>query len=282
MLDIVVFNVEHGQSIFFYPQGKPDYSMFVDCGNTPEFEPIDEVTQLLPKDHLGRFVLGNLTLTNYDHDHFSGLSYLMSKAFITTIRFARNISTQELIVAKPERTDALDRICYLQDNYIHPAPLHIPPYTVETFSLPRHCFPDGECDTNNLSQIVFVSYGGSVVCVAGDVEADGWAQLLLNENFKTWLRSTNVFIAAHHGRKNGYAQEAFAFCGPECIIFSDKKTVVRRKGMTQLYANHVVGTGVLLSNQRSLVRRKVLTTRSDGHIFLRFSLGGVRNYRNLA
>lgn len=284
MLDIVIFNVEHGQSVFFYPQGSPTYGMFVDCGNTQEFNPVDAILSwgLLPTDQMGRPVLSNLTLTNYDHDHFSGLPYLMSKALITTIRFARNISSQELKITKPEQTDALNKVCALQDAYIHPTPYHVPPYTVATFSLPRHCFPDGKCDTNNLSQIVFVSYGGCVICISGDVEKEGWEQLLKQPEFVAWLKATNVLIAAHHGRVNGYAEEMFDHCSPECVILSDKKVVHgTQDGMSQTYANRVSGNGIFLANQRSFTPRKVLTTRNDGHIWVQFAADGTRIYKNI-
>lgn len=281
MLDVVVFNVEHGQSIFFYPRSAPAYSMFVDCGNTQDFEPIDRMVSLLPLNQAGRPVLSNLTLTNYDHDHFSGLPYLMSKVHIETVRFAKNLSTPELIALKPERTEALDNVCYIKDTYIHDALHHQPPYTVMTFSLPKYCFPDGQCTTNNLSQIVFVSYEGSVICICGDVEEAGWNQLLLQDNFQAWLRATNVLVAAHHGRENGYAEEIFSHCSPECIIISDKGMAHgTQEGMSQAYATHVIGNGIALSDQQPLFLRKVVTTRSDGHIVLTFSPGGVREYRN--
>jgi beta-lactamase superfamily II metal-dependent hydrolase len=284
MMDVIVFDVEHGQSLFFYPRTHPEYGMFVDCGNTSDFEPVDAVIRWgwLPKDQVGRYLLSNLTLTNYDHDHFSGLPYLVSKAHIATIRFARNVSTQELKATKPVQTDALNRLCHLQDTYTAPAPNHIPPYTVATFSLSRQCFPKDECDTNNLSQIVFVSYGGSTICISGDVEAVGWSQLLQNPDFRNRLRVTNVFVAAHHGRENGYASEVFDHFAPECIIFSDK-TVVHgtQEGMAQSYANHVAGNGIFLGNQGRSTARKVLTTRNDGHLWLRFLPDGKREYRNL-
>ena len=284
VLDIIIFNVEHGQSVFFYPQDSPAYGMFVDCGNTKDFNPIDCVLAwgLLPKDQMGRPVLSNLTLTNYDHDHFSGLPYLMSKALIATIRFARNITSQELISIKPEKTDALSKVCTLQSTYIYPASFHVPPYAVATFSLPRHCFPNGECDTNNLSQIVFVRYGGSVICISGDVEKEGWEKLLTQPEFVAWLRATNVLVAAHHGRINGYAEEIFDYCSPECVILSDKKmTHGTQEGMSQVYANRVVGKGIFLTNHRSLMPRKALTTRNDGHIWIQFSANGTRVYKNI-
>lgn len=285
MLDIVIFNVEHGQCIFFYPRTHPSYGMLVDCGNTQSFEPIDALIRwnLVPKNSMGQLVLSNLTLTNYDHDHFSGLPYLRSKVFVETIRFARNVSTDELKESKPDTTDALEHLCYLQDTYTNAAPYHLPPYTVETFSLPRHCFPGGDCDTNNLSQIVFVSYGGSTICISGDLEVAGWEQLLQREDFQQRLRATNVMVAAHHGRANGYASEVFQYCFPECIIFSDKRMIHgTQDGMAASYANHVTGNGVVLNNRTGWGPRKILTTRSDGHLQVQFSPDGRRGYGNIA
>jgi beta-lactamase superfamily II metal-dependent hydrolase len=284
MMDVIVFNVEHGQSIFFYPRSQPQYGMFVDCGNTQDFNPVDQVIEwnLIPE-NAGSRVLGNLVITNYDHDHFSGLPYLMSKVGISTVRLAKNISSQELFNTKPIRTEALEKVCHLKDTYTADATFHLPPYKVATFSLPRTCFPNGECDTNNLSQVVFVEYGGSVICIGGDLEADGWVQMLLQPGFTDWLRRTNVFVAAHHGRENGHAEEIFEHCTPECVILSDKRIVHgTQEGMASAYASRVTGDGVYLANQRSLTPRKVLTTRSDGHIWVCLENTGARIYRNIA
>ena len=81
MMDIVIFNVELGQCIFFYPRNHAEYGLMVDCGNTPKFEPIDKLLEwnLLPKktnNYPLKRILKILIITNYDQDHFSGLSYL--------------------------------------------------------------------------------------------------------------------------------------------------------------------------------------------------------------
>ena len=282
MLDIIVFNVSHGQSIFVYPQTHPDYGMLIDCGNTEDFNPVDFLLQhaLIRGDGYGLPTLSNLTLTNYDHDHFSGLPYLMGKVFVKTITFPQNLSSQDLRSMKPEQTVALDKICYLKDTYTVPATLHRPPYQVVAFSLTRDCFPGGLCDTNNLSQVVFVAYGGSVICISGDVEEHAWAQLLTRPDFQAWLKATKVFVAAHHGRESGYAEEVFSHCSPEVIVLSDKPVVHgTQEGMSQTYANHVAGNGVRLLQPPTLTPRKVLTTRNDGHIWVQFDLMGGRQYR---
>jgi beta-lactamase superfamily II metal-dependent hydrolase len=111
MLEILVFNVGAGQCIFFYPNGQPEYTMLVDCHESDSFIPIDF---LLARNLLhyngARHVLSNLTVTNYDHDHFSGLPKIMERVHIDTVRLPKNISSEELKEIKEESTDALEKI----------------------------------------------------------------------------------------------------------------------------------------------------------------------------
>ena len=284
MLDIIVFNVEHGQSIFVYPQGAPEYGMLIDCGNTSDFNPIDLVIQwkLLPIDPTGRYVLRNLALTNYDHDHFSGLPYLRSRVHIATTFLAPNVSASELLAIKPEKTEALEHLCYLKNTYTGTVQNYAPPYRIVPFSLTKNQFLGEQWDTNNLSQVIFVQYGGSTICVCGDLEKAGWERMLQNVNFRSWLQSTDILVAAHHGRENGHAEEIFGFCKPECVILSDKAIVHRtQEGMAQAYASRTRGDGVTLVSAPTVQRRKVLTTRNDGHIWVQLAPGNGRIYRTL-
>ncbi len=286
MLEIIIFNVEHGQCIFFYPQSNPEYGMFIDCGNTPDFEPIDFLIKQNLIHHNGqKYVLGNLTLTNYDHDHFSGIPHLRSKAHIWTIQFAKNLNSQEIIAQKPQITDALKHICDLKENYtFSPVTGFTPPYVKEAFSLTKSHLSRQEATINNLSQMAFVEYGGNVICIAGDLEKNAWEILLKNNvSIKEWLARTDVLIAAHHGRENGYAEEIFDHCFPECVVISDK-TIMHgtQEGMSQTYSNHVLGDGVVLLSGDPSQKRKVLTTRSDGNIWIRFGNNGIREYRTFS
>ncbi|QQR55039.1 hypothetical protein IPG41_00460 [Candidatus Peregrinibacteria bacterium] len=280
MLDVIIFNVELGQSIFFYPRNNPEYGMFVDCGHTQDFHPLDFLLEanLI---HLNENVhtLGNLTLTNYDHDHFSGLPYLLEKTNIWTVRLPKNIHEDELEKIKPEKTEALEKVCHLKRTYTGSAENHVPPYKISTFSLEKKDFPGAEINTNHLSQVVFVEYGGSTICISGDLEVPAWEKILMDREVKEWLQKTDIYVAAHHGRENGYAEEIFEHCSPECIILSDKKIMHgTQEGMVQRYSNRVLGDGVAFNRGSS---RKVLTTRSDGHIWIRFKEGGVREYASV-
>ena len=206
-LQIVVFNVGAGQSILIYPNDQKDHAQLIDCGGNEEFSPVDFLVdkKLLPDNKLG-----GLVITNYDHDHFSWLPDLWKKITIWTSRFPKNLSSQELINHKDEVTDALNHVCHIKNTYTAPAPTFNPVYDMHTYHLNQDDLK-GDINTNHLSQIVFVTYKGSKLCVAGDLEAPAWEKMLLNQEVRTHLTTTNVLIAPHHGRENGYHESIFNY-----------------------------------------------------------------------
>jgi beta-lactamase superfamily II metal-dependent hydrolase len=273
--DILIFDVGLGQSVFIHPHSAPEYGMLIDCGHDGDFHPIDF---LIKQKLIHNNILGNLTITNYDQDHFSGIENLRNKVGIWTTSFAHNLSSTEIKKLKEDVTTQLEHVCYLKDTYIHPVPAFTPPYTVQRFSLEKNDLENH--DTNNLSQVVFVEHNGTTICISGDLELKGWTALIQkNSEVKGWLQKTNVFIASHHGRENGYCPDVFSHCAPECIIISDKGIVHdTQRDMTSLYGGHVNGQGVSINNRT----RKVLTTRDDGHLWIQLHPSSIRIYRNFS
>ncbi|HEY1525427.1 MAG TPA: hypothetical protein VGH51_04245 [Candidatus Angelobacter sp.] len=94
-------------------------------------------------------------------------------------------------------------------------------------------------DTNNLSVVSFLQYGGSSICVTGDLERAGWESLLLRSDFREHLHSVNIFIASHHGRISGYCERVFDYCNPAIILISDKEMVYESQKCD--YAKHASG-----------------------------------------
>lgn len=273
--DILIFDVGLGQSVFLYPHSHPNYSMLIDCGHDGDFHPIDF---LIEKNFIHQNTLGNLTITNYDQDHFSGIENVRDKVNIWTTTFTNNLTSSEIKALKDEVTTQLEHVCELKDTYIYPADFFKPPYIVERFSLEKSDLDTH--DTNNLSQVVFIEDKGTVICISGDLEQKGWLKLI--EKFpkvKEWLRKTDVFVASHHGRENGYCPDTFSHCTPECIVISDKGIIHdTQRDMASFYSNHVSGSGVYL-NGRS---RKVLTTRDDGHLWIQLHPNSTRVYNNFS
>ncbi len=274
--DIFIFDVGMGQSIFVYPHSNPEYGMMIDCGHQDNFHPIEWLTK---NNWIHNNNLSNLTLTNYDHDHFSGIVNLRDKVNIKTVSFAKNLTSQEIAAEKTDHTEHLDHIYDIKARYTSSAVDYNPPYIKTIFSLEKSDLD--VYDTNNLSQVVFIEHHGTTICVSGDLEKKGW-DAIINKypQIKNFLGKTNVFIASHHGRDNGYYPDIFTHCSPECIIISDKGIVHdTQKDMATVYGGHV-SSGVSFNNDSS-VKRKVLTTRSDGHLWLRLAPNGIREYRNM-
>lgn len=276
LLEIIIFNVGAGQAILAYPIADPDHAMLIDCGgeeNGFSFIPFLQVGNLLPT-LWGRLKIGCLALTNLDHDHFCRLPDLMRYFHIENACLPKNISSYELKKHKLEETNALKTLCYLMDTYTQPAHAFDPPYLINS----DHLYPsdfDGKINTNWLSQIMFLEFYGSKICIAGDLEYPAWDKLLQRDTIKNHLRTTNILIAAHHGRENGYHPDIFNYCRPDVVIISDKEIMHgTQDGMAQQYAAHVKSDGILFDGQR----RKVLTTRRDGHISIVCDAYGKRNY----
>ena len=96
--------------------------------------------------------------------------------------------------------------------------------------------------------------------IPGDVEEPAWQKLLQNKEFRTRLSRTNVFVASHHGRTNGYCKEVFDLCSPDVVVFSDGPQKYATQEEADTYARHA--SGVTFNGRR----RYVLTTRNDGTI----------------
>ena len=71
-------------------------------------------------------------------------------------------------------------------------------------------------DENNNSIMLVVTTGRSRVVLTGDTEKEQWAACNL-----TVLANASVFLASHHGREDGYSEEALSTINPQHIIISD-------------------------------------------------------------
>jgi hypothetical protein len=78
----------------------------------------------------------------------------------------------------------------------------------------------------------------------------------------------------------GFNENVFKYCKPEVIILSDKDIIHKtQEGQTQTYAGEVSGNGIVLNGKTEQLR-KVLTTRSDGHLWIRIEDNGSRTYKS--
>lgn len=260
-LDIV--NVEHGACAFIVPPASGRLAM-VDCGH-------NETKNWRPSTHirygLGRKTLDYLFITNADHDHYSDLHDLVR--IVDVHWFHRGWFTSEQFLAMKRGPLSDDARSYdtLNRSHVYPSALVLPfdegmdGITHMSFSNTYGVFTD----TNNLSVATFFSYNGFQVLFPGDLEEEGWQELLKNAAFREQLGATTILVASHHGRFDGFCAEVFNYCDPLAVVISDKEILHdTQEGMAALYGSMLNRDGVVVKN--SLARRKVLTTRSDGNI----------------
>jgi hypothetical protein len=139
--------------------------------------------------------------------------------------------------------------------------------TVRTFCNSWPAFTD----TNDLSLATFVSYGTFKILFPGDLEVASWQELLKNPAFRAELAATNILVASHHGRWNGYCEDVFKICTPQAIVVSDKAIVHDTQGFPH-YQYCVAPDGIIVIGHDR--RRHVLTTRRDGDIIFRVAADG--------
>ena len=87
-----------------------------------------------------------------------------------------------------------------------------------------------------------------------------------NIDFLNALRSTNILVASHHGRKNGWCDELRQYCNPYYVVISDKGYMYDTQETIPLYRTIARG-----GPYRAAGVRRVLTTRNDGRIGFTFT-----------
>jgi hypothetical protein len=125
-------------------------------------------------------------------------------------------------------------------------------------------------DMNNLSLVAFVKYHDFCIVFPGDIERAGWLVMLERADFRQLLAQVNIFVASHHGRENGYCKEVFTFCKPDIVLISDKN--IQHDSQEHCYDSHATGID-FRRNGLFTGRRRVLTTRCDGHIAIEKTRG---------
>jgi len=261
-MNLTIFNVRHGFCAYLIAD--TNNVMLFDCGQ-------DDETGFRPFSHLratGCTGIERLVITNFDQDHVSDLRNVLQTVPVHMFTRNRSFSAEQLKAMKLEAgplTSAMEAAIGLHGDYVHPIP-NPPDFGILRFESFYNSYPEFT-DTNNLSLVSFIHYDGMGIVIPGDLEREGWLRLLRNQAFCDNLSQVNIFVASHHGRESGYCEEVFNVCHPDIFIISDKEVV--HDAQQNAYANHA--SGVPFNNNTET--RYVLTTRSDGNIWISKSRG---------
>jgi hypothetical protein len=235
----------------------------IDSGCTDTWSPSTYIRHVL-----GRTTLDYLFVTNADQDHMSDLRGL-GQAGVTVDTLIRNTSytgtsMRAIKLGSGPLTGDAEWYVGACDSFSVPTnrPFNqcMGGITCDMFWNPFPRF----LDTNNLSLVVFIRYGGVTFLFPGDLEREGWLALLERPDFRARLSDVAVLMASHHGRENGYCAEAFNYCRAHAVVISDKPIVHDTQRTVPDYRAVVRDTGVVVRTTGK--RRHVLTTRRDGWI----------------
>jgi beta-lactamase superfamily II metal-dependent hydrolase len=277
-LRLRIWDVEHGACAMFHHiwNGIGGRLAMIDSGDCADWSPSTFIRYGLNRD-----ILNYLFVTNADQDHMSDLQGLWDHG-VGVQAWHRNPSLNATAFRHikekggPLTGDAkryLANLTTMNLPVAEPFNLHMAGITSALFWNEYPAFTN----TNDLSLVVFVKYASFKILFPGDLEKAGWLALLNRRDFLLELADTNILVASHHGRENGYYPLLFNYCHPQAVVMSDKSIVHDTQFMSQTYRNEVIKhhpIGVYVSTTGK--RRHVLTTRRDGHI--QFEVDGQGNF----
>ncbi len=124
---------------------------------------------------------------------------------------------------------------------------------------------------NNLSLVAHLNILGFKFLFPGDMEKDGFSNMLKHQLFASLMSGIDVLVAAHHGRENGKCEAMFDVhgCKPCLVVISDCAKKHQSQETVPYYYDKARG----IVDFRGQGPRYVLTTRSDDFILFRFENG---------
>lgn len=251
-----ILDVEHG--FCAYAVGRDGGVVLFDCGRGQTVSP----SSYLPA--RGVSEIHRLVISNYDEDHIDDLVRLRRRLRIRVLTRNASLTTNQIRSLKQAPiSEAMLSLLDMIDSYtasVEAAEIDPDGIAVRVFSNPYPMFTD----TNNLSLLTFLEVGGLCVALGGDLETSGWTALLGKSSVRECLGRAEVFVASHHGRRNGYCAEVFDWCTPSLVVMSDGPIRQDTQRMASVYGKHARGTWFSSGGRREV--RKVVTTRNEGNI----------------
>lgn len=254
---VEIFDVDHGQcAAITAPNGR---ALLVDCGDRME-----GTHWWAPSMHFlnSRFEL--LALTNLDEDHLSNFHLLTQYVSIGAILTNPTIGGAQLLNMKPQGIKEGTRGVYgWLSNPFKPT---VPFPDFGDVKVSWYCnpyIPGASNDTNNLSLVLIVEYQGFKIVFGGDVENAGWRELLARyPRLAFALNGTCIYVASHHGRRNGCSDDLFKLIRPGIVVISGGRRQYETQDTDAWFRQRSNGIPVIGTTER----RYVLSTRKDGSL----------------
>lgn len=226
-----------------------------------------------------------LYMTNEDEDHLRGFTDLKRSMPPRVVFRNPTISIEEWLSRKAEpHTNSIRewhqwvrnaRECCAPD-----------PERMAIVTVTYNRWRDVNYETNNASLVCVLEVRSPCyvkIVMTGDMEGTGWRKLKEKNRslLGKMITESDCYIAAHHGRENGYDEEVVRCANPKLVVMSDHKVKYEtQRGMATRYGQYARGTEIIRIQERNTtslfglasserLQRKVVTTRKDGDIWWR-------------
>lgn len=267
-----IFDVDHGAcALLTMPTLHGGRRIMIDSGHSADFKG----GPWHPGRHLADLGVRHLDLlvcTNYDEDHASGFPSLLEHG-ITIGCILGNPTVPPEVIAELKTFDGMGAGIRALANDMHARRrlgiLETVP-NIPNVSLSWGWNPWPHWDTeNNLSLVLRMQVFDTTFLFTGDIEREGFNNLLRNSVISSWMSGVHVLMAPHHGRENGRCTALFDVhgCRPQLVVISDCAKRHQSQETVPYYGSKAMGVrGV----RRPDDMRYVMTTRDDGEIQFRW------------
>jgi beta-lactamase superfamily II metal-dependent hydrolase len=274
-----VWDVKHGNAIYIktpnnknlvYDLGRGDYSE-----NSDDRSPLETLY-----DHYNIRVIDYLMITHPHRDHIDDIlnldkftvSSLHRPRFLDKASVMQNISERDRL--KFEKYFEFD-VKYNTDASDSTAisnPENYGGVGIKVFQTPSL-----NNNLNNRSLFSVLIYKGIKVVIPGDNEYESLDLLMKRDDFREAVENADVLIAPHHGRESAYHTDFVKLVNPRLTIISDGSLC--DTSANSKYSAMSRGWNVYKNGQ--LINRKLLTTNSDGEVYIDFGESGGELYLNI-
>lgn len=286
-MEIIVFDVGNASCNYICSPNK--YAMMIDCGSScDKTNPVDIIKYWNTIESLkckpfctinGKtYPLALLHITHPDNDHVRNADrvYKELTPYLLCRTYSEKFDDSETIDESYKKKLDLE---YRGDN---PEPVNWGFDYECTFSIPieivksDHSLKDKV--RNNSSIIRYIRYKGVRLLFTGDLETPGWDWLANNNPLFSLLmkQGIDVLIAPHHGHDSGFPKALFDLTGNVRTIILSKDTEASKEGSDVYsgYSNYANGVLYYNANDKRNYYGKVLTTRSNGNIYITVDTDG--------
>ena len=259
-LEIVIWDVGHGNAASArLPNGTV---LMLDCGSNPStgFSPVQATIRRWNR-------LDALFISHPHMDHIGDIGSIDRS--VSYLLVAPEVPSSQILDGK--QGDDLNTAQFYANFKSNCKPVTFDLATLFGSVDVQWFFVEGpHADMNAYSMVTFLRYGSFTFLHAGDLPSSRW-QAMMDEHgrrFTDLLSSTNFFEVPHHGREEGYSAVAMSLMSSLKLGFvSDKDE--QGTSVTGRYGRHFGGWPAYNEASETWARRKILTTRNDGRIYLR-------------